>query len=51
MSQIQLINAEKTVLGQKGEPTEKAPFLGGNSGGRYWIRTSDPRLVRPTLFR
>ena len=23
----------------------------GNSGGRYWIRTSDPRLVRPTLFR
>ena len=51
MSRIFLKMAENMVLGVKGKPTSKPPFPWGKPGGRYWIRTSDTRLVRPVLFR
>ena len=51
MSQIQLIRVEITALKLKGKSTEKPQFPQEIGGGRYWIRTSDTRLVRPVLFR
>ncbi len=41
------------VKGPKGKLTGKAHFpliLRGDPGGRYWIRTSDARLVKPVLY-
>ena len=41
------LRAETSIFAQR-SGVLAAPSV---SGGRYWIRTSDPRFVRPMLYR